>query len=155
MLVFVIGYLTDKLLNLINWKLSVWRSGRKPATQQQEGLSSREGGASESGDVVSTEGVALKELKDAEGTGLNALWPIRQHWQKSMTAGLNLDQSDGWSHRWTNENQREAHFNSQVFLCSRNFILPKKLSHVGVIMSETQFKLSLSTLINNSQQNSD
>ncbi|XP_073336003.1 solute carrier family 22 member 6 isoform X1 [Pagrus major] len=48
-------------------------SGRKPATQQQEGVSLHEGGASESGGVVSTEGVALKELKDAEGTGLNAL----------------------------------------------------------------------------------
>uniref|UniRef100_A0A671TQL0 Solute carrier family 22 member 6 n=1 Tax=Sparus aurata TaxID=8175 RepID=A0A671TQL0_SPAAU len=48
-------------------------SGRKPATQQQDGLSSNEGGAYESGDLVSTEGVPLKELKDAEGTGLNAL----------------------------------------------------------------------------------
>lgn len=46
-------------------------SGRKPAPQQQEGMPLQEGGTSVF--VASTEGVALKELKDAEGTGLNAL----------------------------------------------------------------------------------
>ncbi len=36
-------------------------------------MSLHEGGASECGGVVLTEGVSLKELKDAEGGGLNAL----------------------------------------------------------------------------------
>lgn len=78
-----------------HWKLCVWRSGRKPASQQQEDVSLQEGVASECGGVVFAEGVALKELKDVEGTGLNALWPIRWHiqsrtgaqptrWQKSL-----------------------------------------------------------------------
>ncbi|XP_059207628.1 solute carrier family 22 member 6 isoform X2 [Centropristis striata] len=41
-------------------------SGRIPAPRQEEGVALKEG-------VVSTEGVALKDLKEAEGTGLNAL----------------------------------------------------------------------------------
>ncbi|XP_070839904.1 solute carrier family 22 member 6 isoform X1 [Chaetodon trifascialis] len=48
-------------------------SGRKPAPQHQEGVSLQEGGAPVPDSVILTEGVALKELKDAEGTGLNAL----------------------------------------------------------------------------------
>lgn len=47
------------------------RSGRKSTPQQQENVYLREGGASEHGDQVSS--VPLKELKDVEGTGLNAL----------------------------------------------------------------------------------
>ncbi|KAE8287834.1 Solute carrier family 22 member 6 Organic anion transporter 1 Renal organic anion transporter 1 [Larimichthys crocea] len=43
-------------------------SGRKPTWQPQEGRASSGGGV-----VSTTEGVALKELKDTEGTGLNAL----------------------------------------------------------------------------------
>lgn len=46
------------------------RSGRKPTPQHQEDLSLREGGVSERGEVSD---VPLKELKDVEGTGLNAL----------------------------------------------------------------------------------
>ncbi|XP_070773648.1 solute carrier family 22 member 6 [Enoplosus armatus] len=48
-------------------------SGVRPAAQQQEGVSLKEGGVSECGGVVSTESLALKELKEAEGSGLNAL----------------------------------------------------------------------------------
>lgn len=47
------------------------RSGRKPTPHHQEDVSLREGGVFEHGDQVS--GVPLKELKDVEGTGLNAL----------------------------------------------------------------------------------
>ncbi|TKS83457.1 Solute carrier family 22 member 6 [Collichthys lucidus] len=43
-------------------------SGRKPTWQPQEGRASSGGGV-----VSTTESVALKELKDTEGTGLNAL----------------------------------------------------------------------------------
>ncbi|XP_071362256.1 solute carrier family 22 member 6 [Trachinotus anak] len=49
-------------------------SGRSPAPRQKEGMSLQEGMVS--GDdigMVSQGGVALKELKDTEGTGLNAL----------------------------------------------------------------------------------
>ncbi|XP_076606703.1 solute carrier family 22 member 6 [Chaetodon auriga] len=48
-------------------------SGTKPAPRHQEGASLQEGGAPVRDGVILTEGVALKELKDAEGTGLNAL----------------------------------------------------------------------------------
>ncbi|XP_044078484.1 solute carrier family 22 member 6 [Siniperca chuatsi] len=48
-------------------------SEASPAPQQQEGVSLKEGGTFDCGGVVSTEGVSLKELKEAEGTGLNAL----------------------------------------------------------------------------------
>lgn len=47
------------------------RSGRTSAPQHQEDVSLREEGVSERGGEVS--GVPLKELKDVEGTGLNAL----------------------------------------------------------------------------------
>lgn len=46
------------------------RSGREPTPQRQEDVSLREGGVSEHGEVSD---VPLKELKDVEGTGLNAL----------------------------------------------------------------------------------
>lgn len=52
--------------------MSVWRSGRSPA-HQHEGVSLNEGVASEDDQVASKEGVVVKELKEAEGTGLNAL----------------------------------------------------------------------------------
>lgn len=48
-------------------------SGRNPAPQREVDVSLREGGASGCGSVASTEGVALKVLKEAEGSGLNAL----------------------------------------------------------------------------------
>ncbi|XP_041808603.1 solute carrier family 22 member 6 [Chelmon rostratus] len=48
-------------------------SGRNHAPQHQEGVLLQEGGAPGREGVISMEGVALKELKDAEGTGLNAL----------------------------------------------------------------------------------
>ncbi|KAM3602193.1 uncharacterized protein V6R79_025968 [Siganus canaliculatus] len=48
-------------------------SGRSTTPSKKKGVSLREGGASCSGGVVLAEGVALKDLKDAEGTGLNAL----------------------------------------------------------------------------------
>ncbi|XP_069395879.1 solute carrier family 22 member 6 [Paralichthys olivaceus] len=53
-------------------------SGRSPATRQKEGVSLREGMISEDlikscGGMVSKEGVTLKERKETEGTGLNAL----------------------------------------------------------------------------------
>lgn len=68
-------------MNINNWKLSVWRSGISPAPCQQEGVSLKEGVVSDDGGVASMEVVSLKELKEAEGTGLNALWPIRRlHW---------------------------------------------------------------------------
>lgn len=46
------------------------RSGRKSTPQNQEDVLIREGGVSERGDVSD---IPLKELKDVEGTGLNAL----------------------------------------------------------------------------------
>lgn len=58
-------------------ELSVWRSGRSP-TSPQQGLSLHDGVTAESGGGVPSEDVPLKELKDVEGTGLNALWPISQ-----------------------------------------------------------------------------
>uniref|UniRef100_A0A8P4JYL2 Solute carrier family 22 member 6 n=1 Tax=Dicentrarchus labrax TaxID=13489 RepID=A0A8P4JYL2_DICLA len=48
-------------------------SGRSPTPPQQESVSLNEGGALGHVGVVMTEGVALKEMKDSEGTGLNAL----------------------------------------------------------------------------------
>lgn len=48
-----------------------FRSGRNPTPQHQEDVSLREGGVSKQGEEVSD--VPLKELKDVEGTGLNAL----------------------------------------------------------------------------------
>lgn len=45
----------------------------RPAPRQEEGVSLKEGGDSCIGGVVSAESVALKELKEAEGIGLNAL----------------------------------------------------------------------------------
>lgn len=46
------------------------RSGRKPSPHHQEDVSLQEGGFSERAEVSDT---PLKELKDVEGTGLNAL----------------------------------------------------------------------------------
>ncbi|XP_065819104.1 solute carrier family 22 member 6 [Labrus bergylta] len=48
-------------------------SGGSSSPQQHEGVALKEGCPGDMGSVVSTEGVALKELRDAEGTGLNAL----------------------------------------------------------------------------------
>ncbi|XP_054481699.1 solute carrier family 22 member 6-A isoform X1 [Anoplopoma fimbria] len=48
-------------------------SGTSPAPRQEEGVSLKEGVDFGGRGVVSTEGVTLKELKEAEGTGLNAL----------------------------------------------------------------------------------
>ncbi|KAL7389675.1 hypothetical protein ABVT39_008102 [Epinephelus coioides] len=45
----------------------------RPAPRREEGVSLKEGGDSCIGGVVSAESVALKELKEAEGIGLNAL----------------------------------------------------------------------------------
>lgn len=65
----------------------MWRAGESPAPQQEEGVSLKEGRAPDDGGVVSTEGVALKDLKEAEGTGLNILWPIlRSQWQLDWTS---------------------------------------------------------------------
>lgn len=46
------------------------RSGRKSAPQHQEDVSLKDGGVSERGEVSD---VPLKEIKDVEGSGLNAL----------------------------------------------------------------------------------
>ncbi|XP_068565410.1 solute carrier family 22 member 6-A [Cebidichthys violaceus] len=48
-------------------------SGTSPASQKEEGVSLKEAVDIGVGGVASTEGVTLKELKEAEGTGLNAL----------------------------------------------------------------------------------
>ncbi|XP_074528252.1 solute carrier family 22 member 6 [Halichoeres trimaculatus] len=48
-------------------------SGRSHSHKHQENMSLKEGSPGVDGVVVSTEGVALKELKEIEGTGLNAL----------------------------------------------------------------------------------
>lgn len=48
------------------------RSGRRPAPHQQEGVTTDNNDVPGVG-VVSTEGLALKELKERTGTGLNAL----------------------------------------------------------------------------------
>ncbi|XP_034539856.1 solute carrier family 22 member 6-A [Notolabrus celidotus] len=48
-------------------------SGESPAHKNQESTSLKEGGPGVDEGVVSSEGVALKELKELEGTGLNAL----------------------------------------------------------------------------------
>ncbi|XP_049896894.1 solute carrier family 22 member 6 [Epinephelus moara] len=45
----------------------------RPAPRREEGVSLKEGGDSCVGGMVSAESVALKELKEAEGIGLNAL----------------------------------------------------------------------------------
>lgn len=62
----IIGFTINNLV------FSVYRSGKRPASPQ-EGLSLHDGVTAESGGEVSSEDVPLKELKDVEGTGLNAL----------------------------------------------------------------------------------
>eukprot|EP00066_Takifugu_rubripes_P020216 XP_011609482.1 PREDICTED: solute carrier family 22 member 8-like [Takifugu rubripes] len=62
--------LNVELPDTINDVEEKW-SGRKSTPHHQEDVSLREGGVCEHGDQVS--GVPLKELKDVEGTGLNAL----------------------------------------------------------------------------------
>ncbi|XP_056910354.1 solute carrier family 22 member 6 [Takifugu flavidus] len=62
--------LNVELPDTINDVEDKW-SGRKSTPHHQEDVSLREGGVCEHGDQVS--GVPLKELKDVEGTGLNAL----------------------------------------------------------------------------------
>lgn len=70
-------------LTINNLQISLWRSGISPSSKQQD-VSLRDGVTAESGGVASLEDVPLKELKDVEGTGLNALWLISQRNQSQL-----------------------------------------------------------------------
>lgn len=129
--------LTNNEWNINNWKLCVWRSGRKP-TQHLEGVSLQEGVVSGCEGVVSQGGVGLKEPKDTEGTGLNALWPVR--WHQSEPAGWKLDQSDCWTEiqptRWLKtqmiilKSTNECQLSAWGFLLQNINICDKKFNNL-------------------------